>query len=359
VPEGAGMSMMSAFRLSEWGKEGELVEVPRPRPGSRDVLLKVGGAGACQSDLHLMHDFSAIKATWAPGFVLGHENAGWVAEVGTEVRRFREGDAVVVMGSWGCGTCERCAAGNDPHCEQPHQAAAPRGGGGLGLDGGMAEYMVVRDADRHLVALPESVAPDVAAPLADAGLTPYHAVKRSLAKLVDPRTTALVIGVGGLGGFGVQILSALTAARVVAVDPRAEARSRAEADGASHTFAPDHETASHLRDLTGGRGFDVVLDFVGNQATLDLAGSVVRSLGDLTVVGQGGAHATVGFGVLPYEVSVQTTFWGSLRELAEVVELTARGIIRPQITRYELSDVLTAYRDLAAGEVDGRAVVRP
>ncbi len=353
------MTTMAAFRLTDWGKEGELVEVARPTPGPRDVLLKVGGAGACQSDLHLMHEFDAATAPWAPGFVLGHENAGWVAEVGSEVLRFREGDPVAVMGAWGCGTCERCASGNDPYCDNPGAAAAPGGGGGLGLDGGMAEYMVVRDADRHLVALPDTLAPDLAAPLTDAGVTPYHAVKRSLAKLADPRATALVIGVGGLGGFAVQILSALTAARIVAVDPRDEARSSAADDGAQHTFAPGNGTASDLRDLTAGQGVDVVLDFVGNQATLELAGAVVRPLGDLTVVGAGGANATVGFGVLPYEVSVQTTFWGNLAELAEVVDLAARDIIRPRVQHYTLDEALTAYRDLAAGRIDGRAVIRP
>jgi propanol-preferring alcohol dehydrogenase len=323
------------------------------------VLLKVGGAGACQSDLHLMHEFEPATAPWAPGFVLGHENAGWVVEVGAQVRRFGEGDAVAVMGAWGCGSCERCASGNDPYCDNPAATDAPGGGGGLGLDGGMAEYLVVRDADRHLVALPEGLAPDIAAPLTDAAVTPYHAVKRSLTKLADPRSTVLVIGAGGLGGFALQILSALTSARIVAVDTREEARSRAAEDGATHAFAPGADTSSHVRDLTAGRGVDVVVDFVGNQATLDLAGSVVRPLGDLTVVGAGGANATVGFGVLPYEVSVQTTFWGNLTELAEVVDLAARGILRPRVVHYPLAEALTAYRDLAAGRIDGRAVIRP
>lgn len=353
------MSTMTAFRLTDWGKEGELVEIPRPTPGPRDVLLKVGGAGACQSDLHLMHEFEPSTAPWAPGFVLGHENAGWVVEVGSEVHRVAEGDAVAVMGAWGCGVCERCSSGNDPYCDNPAATDAPGGGGGLGLDGGMAEYMVVRDADRHLVALPETLAPDLAAPLTDAAVTPYHAVKRSLDRLADPRATALVIGVGGLGGFAVQILSALTSAKVIAVDTRDEARARALQDGALHAFAPAADTSSNVRDLTEGRGVDVVLDFVGNRATLDLAGSVVRALGHLTVVGAGGANASVGFGLLPYEVSVQTTFWGSLTELAEVVDLAARGIVTPRVVHYPLSEALSAYRDLAAGKVDGRAVIRP
>jgi propanol-preferring alcohol dehydrogenase len=154
------MATMTAFRLTEWGKEGELVEVARPTPGPRDVLLAVGGAGACQSDLHLMHEFDPAKAPWAPGFILGHENAGWVVEAGAEVRNFSPGGAVAVMGSWGCGSCARCRVGADPSCDNPRASDAPGGGGGLGLDGGMAEYMLVRDADRHLVALPDTLAPE-------------------------------------------------------------------------------------------------------------------------------------------------------------------------------------------------------
>ena len=354
------MITMTGLSLTRWGHEAELVEMPRPKTGRRDVLIKVGGAGACQSDLHLMHSFDSATAPWAPGFVLGHENAGWVAEVGADVRRFREGDPVAVMGAWGCGSCERCRSGNDPYCDTPGLADAPGGGGGLGLHGGMAEYMVVRDADRHLVLLPNGLPPHLAAPLTDAALTPYHAVKRSLPKLADPRATALVIGVGGLGGFGVQILAALTAARVIAVDSRETARTHATEAGALHTLAPGSETASRVRDLTHGRGVDVVLDFVGNERTLELAGAVVRPLGDLTIVGAGGAHATVGFGgARPYEVSVQTTFWGSLSELGEVVDLAARGILSPRVVLYPLTEALTAYRDLADGKVDGRAVIQP
>lgn len=353
------MRTMAAYRLHTWGQEPELTTLPVPAPGPRDVLLRVGGAGACQSDLHLMDLSDAAGAPWPAGFVLGHENAGWVAEVGREVRGFSEGDAVAVMGAWGCGTCVRCHHGVDPYCDRPHLTAAPGGGGGLGLDGGMAEYMVVRDADRHLVRLPDGLAPSAAAPLSDAALTPYHAVRRSLPKLADPDSTVLVIGIGGLGGFAIQALEALTAATVIAVDRRPESLSRAAADGAEHVLTDSPDIAATVRDLTGGRGVDVVLDFVGSPTTLTLAGSVVRPLGDLTIVGAGGGRATVGFGVFPYEVSVQTTYWGSRGELAEVVDLAARGILRSPVAAYPLADVAAAYRDLAEGRVQGRAVIVP
>jgi propanol-preferring alcohol dehydrogenase len=353
------VATMTAYRLHTWGCEAELVEVPVPQPGPRDVLLRVGGAGACQSDLHLMHQFDAATAPWPAGFVLGHENAGWVAEAGAEVRGFAEGEAVAVLGAWGCGSCPRCRFGMETLCDRPDLSPAPRGGGGLGLDGGMAEYMVVRDADRHLVALPSDLAPSLAAPLSDAALTPYHAVRRSLPKLADPHATALVVGVGGLGSFAVQVLEALTSATVIAVDPRQEALALATADGAEHVLPPAAETATTVRELTDGRGVDVVLDFVGSSSTLELAAAVVRPLGDLTLVGAGGGTAQVGFGVLPYEVSVQTTFWGSRDELRDVVALAARGALRSRVTTYPLAAAAAAYRDLSEGRVSGRAVVVP
>ena len=353
------METMKALRLTAWGREAELVEAPVPAPGPRDVLVRVGGAGACQSDLHLMHEFEESTAPWAAGFVLGHENAGWIVEVGSEVRRFAEGETVAVVGAWGCGRCERCSSGTEPYCDDPEATAAPGGGGGLGLDGGMAEYMIVRDADRHLVHLPDELPPHLAAPLTDAAVTAYHAVRRSLRKLSDPRSTAVVIGAGGLGQFGVQVLKALTATTIAVVETREPARARARTAGADHVFAPSEETAEQLRGATGGRGADVVLDFVGSPTTLALAAAVVRPLGDLTIVGAGGGNVRVGFGILPYEVSVQTTFWGGQRELTEVVDLAVRGLIDPSVTTYRLDDALTAYRDLADGKVGGRAVVVP
>ncbi|MXP19995.1 alcohol dehydrogenase catalytic domain-containing protein [Gordonia sp. HNM0687] len=351
---------MTAYRLDAWGSPPRLTTVPIPRPGPRDALIRVAGAGACRSDLHLMHRSDATGAPWPAGFVLGHENAGWVVEVGGDVRDHADGDAVIVMGAWGCGSCARCVSGVDPYCDHPERAAAPGGGGGLGLDGGMAEYMVVRDADRHLVPLPSGLPVAEAAPLSDAALTSYHAVRRSLPKLADPDATVTVVGIGGLGGFAVQALKGLTQATIVAVDVRPESRETAGRAGAHHLVAPDDTAAEKIRDITSGRGSDVVLDFVGSPDSLDLASSIVRPLGDLTVVGAAGGAASVGFGQrLPNEVSVQTTYWGSRSELADVVDLAARGVLSADVTTYPLDAVADAYRDLGDGRINGRAVILP
>jgi propanol-preferring alcohol dehydrogenase len=196
------------------------------------------------------------------------------------------------------------------------------GGGGLGLDGGMAEFMLVPSA-RHLVPLPEGLTPVEAAPLTDAGLTPYHAVRRSLQKLA-PGTTAVVIGVGGLGHLGIQILKAATAARVVAVDLKDKALSLADELGADLSLTPGTGVGAEIRSFTGGRGADLVVDFVGSDATLALGATITRSLGDLTIVGIAGGTLGVSFFSVPYEVSIQTTYWGSRPELIEVLDLGAR-----------------------------------
>jgi propanol-preferring alcohol dehydrogenase len=348
---------MRALRLPNWKSEPELVEVDEPTPGPGQVVVKIGGAGACHSDLHLMHDFEAGAVPWNPPFTLGHENAGWVHALGDGVTGLTVGQPVAVYGPWGCGTCARCRVGVDPYCENIAEAPVPGGGGGLGLDGGMAEYMLVPHA-RHVVPLPEGLDPVAAAPLTDAGLTPYHAIRRSWQKL-GPTSTAVVIGVGGLGHVGVQILKATTATRVIAVDTREEALKLGAEFGADLTMLSGEDTAQEIRRATGGRGADVVLDFVGVDVTLALGAAAARTVGDLTIVGIGGGTLPVSYFGVPYEVSVQTTYWGSRPELVEVLDLGARGLVRPKSSTFRLDEAVVAYRKMRDGTLEGRAVVVP
>jgi alcohol dehydrogenase, propanol-preferring len=348
---------MKAVRLLDWKSDPQLVDVPEPSPGPGQVVVRIGGAGACHSDLHLMRDFAPGMLPWGPPFTLGHENAGWVHEVGEGVTGLEVGQAVAVYGPWGCGHCARCLLGMETYCEDTAHAPVPMGGGGLGLDGGMAEFMLVPSA-RNLVPLPEGLTPVDAAPLTDAGLTPYHAVRRSLQKLV-PGTTAVVIGVGGLGHLAVQILKAVSATRVVAVDVKNQALSLAEYFGADLALTPGPGAGAEIRSFTGGKGADVVLDFVGSDQTLALAAEVTRQLGDLTIVGIAGGTLAVSFFSVPYEVSIQTTYWGSRPELVEVLDLAARGLLQAKVTTFPLSRALEAYSTLEAAGLDGRAVVTP
>jgi propanol-preferring alcohol dehydrogenase len=345
---------MKALQLTQWKHEPELREVAQPEPRAGQVLVRIGGAGACHSDLHLMHDFEPGALPWGPPFTLGHENAGWVEALGEGVDRLAIGDAVAVYGPWGCGRCHRCLTGAENYCERQSEIGAA--GGGLGRDGGMAPYLLVPEA-RWLVPLGD-LDPVEAAPLTDAGLTPYHAIKRSLSLLV-PGTTAVVIGAGGLGHMAVQMLRVLSPARVIAVDERPEALALAADSGAHHGVTAGADAAAEIIELTKGRGADLVLDVVGADATLALGAAVVRAMGHLTIVGIAGGTLPVSFFGIAYEAAVATTYWGTLPELVEVIALAEAGQVRASVQRYSLDDALDAYAAMRTGQLEGRAVIVP
>ncbi|WP_341250101.1 NAD(P)-dependent alcohol dehydrogenase [Euzebya pacifica] len=345
---------MRALQLTGWKTDAELVDVPEPEPGPGQVVVRIGGSGACHSDLHLMHEFEAGVVPWGPPFTLGHENAGWVETVGAGVTGLSHGDPVAVYGPWGCGRCHRCRTGAENYCERAADIGAA--GGGLGLDGGMAPLMLVPDP-RLLVPIGD-LDPVAAAPLTDAGLTTYHAVNRSR-HLLGAGSTAVVIGAGGLGHMAVQFLKVLSSATVIAVDTRQEALQLAAEVGADHGVLAGEDAAAEVMELTGGRGAEVVLDVVGVDTTLALAAAVTRSLGHLTIVGIGGGTLPVNFFSVGYEVSVATTYWGTLPELMEVMTLADAGLVSSHVQTFDLDDAPKAYESMQAGTLTGRAVIVP
>jgi propanol-preferring alcohol dehydrogenase len=344
---------MKAYRILQWQQPPQLVEVPIPEPGPGQVLLKMGGAGACHSDLHLM-EWSPEEegARDKPGFTLGHENAGWVARLGQGVRGCKEGDAVVVNAAWGCGTCGNCRRGCDNYCECKD---SPRSGG-LGLDGGMAEYLLVPSA-RWLVPL-RKLDPRDAAPLTDATATSYHAVKRALPLLV-PGATVVVIGVGGLGQFAVQLLRVLCAATIIAVDTSSAKLAIARELGADHRLLVTDNPAAQIRDLTGGLGAEAVLDFVGADATLALAAEVGRVGGQVTMIGLAGGHYPLTLGKVPLGSNFAIIMGSSISELTEVVALAEAGRIQLRTERFPLERAAEAYARMKANQLQGRAVILP
>lgn len=344
---------MRALQLTGWQQPPQLVDVPEPVARGEQVLLRVGGAGVCHSDLHLLH-FPPGAAPFEPPFTLGHENAGWVEAIGPDVRDLEMGQPVAVYGHWGCGACGRCQQGMENYCEHKH--LNPKAGGGIGWDGGMAELLLVPHA-RLLVPLGE-LDPVEAAPLTDAGLTAFHAVSRSLPLLVAG-STVLVVGVGGLGHLAVQLLSALSPASIIAVDQRASALANALAHGAQHAVTSGPDVHAQIRDLTGGQGADVVLDFVGSDETMALAMAAARTFAQVTIVGIAGGTYRFNCHLAPHEVSLSTTYWGSLPELREVLALAAAGTVKAEIETFTLDTAVTAFEKLAAGQISGRAVVVP
>lgn len=344
---------MIAYRLLEWRQPPQLVDVPVPEPGPGQVLIRVGGAGVCHSDIHIM-EYPGGVLSWQVPFTLGHENAGWVEAWGPGVTGLERSEPVAVYGAWGCGRCPRCREGRETLCERAKQLGA--NGGGLGLDGGMAEYMLVPSA-RWLVPLGD-LDPRDAAPLSDAALTPYHAIRLAGDRL-RPGATAVVIGVGGLGHMAVQLLRATTPVRIVAVDVDEPKLALAREVGADVTVAAADAPEERIRALTGGLGAEAVFDLVGSDATLALAAAVARVGGAIQVVGLHGGTLPVAFGRVPFDCPVTVPYWGTLTELVEVLELARAGRIHAHTERFPLERVDEAYARLRAGTLAGRAVITP
>jgi propanol-preferring alcohol dehydrogenase len=345
---------MKAVRFTAWKTFPTIEEVARPTPGPGEVLLKIAGAGACHSDIAIFEQFDeSMGEQLAPTYTLGHENAGWVEELGEGVTGLNIGDAYLAYGPIGCGQCPACSRGQDTYCF--NAATQPYLASGLGRDGGMAEYMTV--PARNLVPLGDAD-PVVAAPLADAGLTPYHAIKLALPKLQGGGKTAFVIGLGGLGQLAVQILTAITGATVYATDMKQEAMDEAERSGAVPVPGGEDQ-AERIRELTGGQGVDAVFDFVGITPTIQVAQQVVRRQGRVTIVGVAGQPTSWDFYSNPYEAELTNTYWGTIEELYEVVALYQAGKLRPNVTKYSMDRALEAYQDLHDGKLSGRAVVTP
>jgi propanol-preferring alcohol dehydrogenase len=345
---------MRALRLTAWGGPPTQTEVERPVPHGAEVLVRVEATGLCHSDLHVI-DAAAGALPYRLPFTLGHEVAGRTAALGPDADGVAVGDRVVLYGPWGCGACDRCAAGRDNYCDRRDTLAWH--GAGLGRDGGMAEYVLVPSA-RHLVPIGDLPA-DQAAPLSDAGLTSYHAVA-GLRHALGEGTTTAVIGVGGLGHLAVQLLRATTASRVLAVDVREEALALAGRSGADFGTLVRADTAGVLRMRSGGAGADAVLDFVGTTQTLELAAGVLRPGGELAVVGSGGGRLTVSKpGALPPGFRLSLPFWGTRPELAEVVALARSGAIHVETEQFSLSAAPETIGRLRRGQVRGRAVLVP
>lgn len=346
---------MKAVQYREFGEPPEVVEVDRPTPGPGQVLIRVTAAGLCHSDVFVMSLPQEQYAFGTLPLTLGHEGVGVVAELGVGVSEVAIGEAVAVYGPWGCGRCRECARGRENYCERAGELALfPPG---LGAPGAMAEYMVV-DAARHLVPIGD-LDPAEAAPLTDAGLTPYHAIKSAL-PVLGAGSTAVVVGAGGLGHVGIQIIRALSGARVIALDVDNVKLNLALDSGAHEALrSDDAEVVTTVRRLTHGRGADAVFDFAGYAASLEVSRQLVGVGGELHIVGlgTGGETVPVGFFSTPYESPVLTSYWGSRDELIEVVELAQRHQVRVHVERFAIDEAPEAYRRLRDGTLTGRAVV--
>ncbi|HEX2551785.1 MAG TPA: NAD(P)-dependent alcohol dehydrogenase [Nocardioidaceae bacterium] len=341
---------MKAVRLHGYHQMPVVEDVPEPSvQGPLDVVVKIGGAGVCRTDLHIIEGQWAEAMAPALPYTLGHENAGWVHAIGSGVTSVAVGDTVILHPTPTCGLCAACRAGNDMHCAN---STFP----GLDSDGGMAEYLLT--SARACVKLDPSTQPKDVAALADAGITAYHAV-RKVVPLLYPGTTAVVIGAGGLGHIGIQCLAALTATNIIVVDRNPDALTLAATLGADETVVADGKHVEAVKDLTNGTGADVVLDFVAEQGAENEGFAMTAPGGSYSVIGYGGELQVPTLDIISTERNVIGNIVGTYNELAELMVLAQAGKVTLHTKTYPLDAAVDALADLDAGKVRGRAILVP
>ena len=344
---------MLAYRLLKEQTQPEFQEVPEPHAGPGQVVVRVAASGLCHSDFVIISKPPGHWKDNGPPFTLGHEVAGWVEELGPGVTGFRHGDAVAINPCWpSCGRCHMCRSGEENHCLYLTDIRAP----GMGFDGGHAPYVLVPQA-RFLVPIGD-LDPVTAAPLTDAGITTYSAIKPALPH-IWPGSTAVVIGVGGLGIYAVQFLRLLTGARVVAVDTTEARLKLAREYGADDVVASGPEAAGTIRELSGGIGASFVIDCVGITPTLTTGVAALSWRGRLVMVGVGGGSVPFDFVKVPPGSQLATSLNGGSMALMEVAELARLRRLKVLVDRYPLSAAKQAYDDFEHGRLVGRAVLMP
>ena len=341
---------MKAVRLHEYGERPLVEEVAEPEiTDPLDVIVRIGGAGLCRTDLHIIEGQWKEKSGVELPYTLGHENAGWVHEAGTAVTNVAPGDAVIVHPLITCGACRACRAGDDMHC-------ATNLFPGISANGGFAELL--RTNSRAVVKLAPGVEPKDVAAHADAGLTAYHAVKKA-GEILHPGTTAVVIGAGGLGHIGIQSLKTLTAATVIVVDRSEDSLELARECGADDVVLADGGEVEAVRERTDGLGAEVVLDFVGEGGALEDSIAMLREGGTHYVIGYGGVLSVPAIDIISAEINFVGNLVGTYNDLAELMTLEAQGRVTLHTSTYPLDAVNDAMDDLEEGRLHGRGILIP
>jgi NAD+-dependent secondary alcohol dehydrogenase Adh1 len=344
------MNTMRAVQVVGYHEGLKMTESPIPEvAGPLDVVVRIGGAGVCRTDLHILEGQWAEKSQVHLPYTIGHENAGWVHAVGSAVTNVKEGDKVILHPLITCGLCRACRSGDDVHCEN---SKFP----GIDTHGGYAEYLLT--SARSVVKIDDALEPADVAALADAGLTAYHAAAKA-AKGLTPRDTCVVIGAGGLGHIGIQVLKALTPSRIVVVDRNPAALELAKSIGADEGVLADGTQVDQVRALTDGKGAEVLIDFVGEGGATSEGIAMLRQAGDYFVVGYGENITVPTIDIVSSEINIIGNLVGSYNDLQDLMALAARGAVTLHTQKYKLDDFQQAISDLDAGKVRGRAILVP
>jgi NAD+-dependent secondary alcohol dehydrogenase Adh1 len=341
---------MKAARLHAYNEKLKLDQVDEPKPlGPLDVVVRIGAAGLCRTDLHIQEGQWAEKSGVELPYTPGHENAGWVHEVGSAVGNVEVGDTVIVHPFISCGLCVPCRRGDDMHCLN---GSFP----GIDRDGGFAEFLLT--SARSAVKLEAGLEPKDIAALADAGLTAIHAVKRTI-PVLGPGTRAVVIGAGGLGHIGIQCLKAMTAAEIIVIDPSEKALALAGELGADHTLQVDGSHVDTVKEMTDGLGAEAIIDFVGEKGAIEDGIEMIRDGGFYYVIGYGENINIPTIDVISREISFIGNLVGTYNDLVELMTLTAQGKVALHTSTYPLDAINDAMADLDGGRLQGRGILVP
>jgi alcohol dehydrogenase, propanol-preferring len=338
---------MKAAVLREFRQPLFLENVDRPTPASEEVLIQVEACGACHSDVHVADgDWTQLTPIIKRPLILGHEIAGRVVEIGSQVGDLQLGDLVGVPWiHWSCGDCEFCRAGNENLC--PGQKIT-----GVTVDGGYAEF--VKAPASHVLKIPGNLSPIEAAPLFCAGLTVYRALKK-----VEPLAgrRLAVFGIGGLGHLAVQ-LGKNFGAEVTAIDVSDAKLELARALGASDVL--NVATTDVVKQLRRSGGVHVALVSSGARAAYDMAFYCLRSTGILLVVGLPSENICFPpILMTAREIKIEASAVGTRQDLKEVLALAAAGKLHCQVESRPLSEVNQVLDDLRRGRSTGRTVLIP
>ena len=341
---------MRAARLHAYHEPLKLDEVDEPKAdGPLDVVVRIGAAGLCRTDLHIQEGQWAEKSGVELPYTPGHENAGWVHAIGSAVTNVEVGDTVIVHPFISCGLCHPCRAGDDMHCLA---GSFP----GINRDGGFADFLFT--SARSVVKLDPSLEPKAIAALADAGLTAIHAVKKAI-PVLGPGTRAVVIGAGGLGHIGIQCLRAMTPTEIIVIDPSEPALALAGEMGAHHTVKVDGSHVDTVKEMTDGMGAEAIIDFVGEKGAIEDGIDMIRDGGFYYVIGYGENIDIPTIDVISREISFIGNLVGTYVDLEDLMTLTAQGQVTLHTSTYPLDAINDAMADLDNGRLQGRGILIP
>lgn len=333
---------MKAAIVREYKQPLQIEEIPSPTPDSDEVLIKVEACGVCHSDLHIAEgDWTHLLRIIKRPLIPGHEAVGRVVQVGDKVSNLKVGDRVgVAWTHWTCGECELCKEGHENLCSSQSITGAT-------VDGGYAELMTAKAS--HALKVPDFLSSEEAAPLFCAGVTVYHAIKKSGIK---PGQRLAVYGIGGLGHLAVQIGKCF-GAQVIAIDIADDKLEFARRLGADITINASADVAKQIRKM-GGAHVAVVTSAA--KAAYDSAFYAVRSSGTLMVVGMPAEDLSFP-AIMMREISIMSSATGTREDVREVLELAALGRVRCQVETRPLDQVNEVFDEMRQAKITGRVVL--